>query len=172
MKKYLLFAVLVVILVPSAAAQDKPKADVHIGYVLGIVDDDISTETTNGLGFNIHTPVNNKLGFVFDLSTNWGSVDGPGSNVDFSAQTLLAGIRLTQRGEKADGFFHVMGGVGRLSVLGVSTTEPALGIGGGFDVRIRESLYYRVVQVDYVPVFVFAEALNNFKIQTGLQFRF
>ncbi len=167
MKKCLIVLTIAVVFVPAALAQDTPKADVHIGYVLGIVDTGDS-ELTNGLGFNVHVPFNDTLGVAFDLTTNWGSVFG----ISFNTQTFLGGIRFTKRGEKADGFFHVMGGMARIGVLGFSATDPALGIGGGFDVRMKDNLYYRVVQVDYVPVFSDGETVNNFKIQTGIQFRF
>ena len=42
----------------------------------------------------------------------------------------------------------------------------------GIDVRLNDRVYYRIIQFDYVGIFVSGQTLNNVKVQTGFQFRF
>jgi hypothetical protein len=48
----------------------------------------------------------------------------------------------------------------------------AVAVGAGFDVKIKQGLAFRAVQVDYILNRSNGNTLNNFRISAGVVYRF
>lgn len=168
MKRFAIVLILTLFLVLPAWSQDTPKVDIFTDYALEGFDTGFGRKPMHGVGIGVHVPLNDALGIAVDASSTWGDAFG----IDFNTQTFLGGIRITNRGDSAESFFHFMGGMATIKALGGSTTEPAFGTGGGIDVSLTDHIYYRIIQFDYVGIFAAGRTMNNVKVQTGFQFRF
>ena len=54
----------------------------------------------------------------------------------------------------------------------VSTTEPAIGVGGGLDIGISEHLAIRAIQADLLHAFVDDGSGNMVRISAGVLWQF
>lgn len=84
----------------------------------------------------------------------------PGDNVRVFAHTLFGGAHDSSK-----------------TTLGAATTDFsanafAMGFGGGVDVRLNRHFSFRAVQADYIPTRFGGSWQNNFRLSTGLVFRF
>lgn len=168
MKRFAIVLLLALFLVLPAWAQDTPKVNIFAGYALEGFDTGLGRKPMHGAGIGVHVPFNDALGIAVDASSTWGDAFG----VNINTQTFLGGLRITNRGDSAETFFHFMGGMAKIKLLGVSVTEPAFGTGGGIDVSLNDHIYYRIIQFDYVGIFTSGRTMNNVTVRTGFQFRF
>lgn len=93
----------------------------------------------------------------------------------------LFGPELKIRTRKANGFAHALVGVTNTRLVETNSfgtidlvrrTNLALGFGGGFDIRLRPRVAIRVLQADYVPAHLQGKWQNDFRVSTGVVFRF
>jgi hypothetical protein len=166
----------------SASAQDS-KADVYVGY-------QYTRQTYTGTTFNM----NGAVGQIAVYPTSWfgivgevsGSAVGNIHGFTGSGGTLysyMGGPRLAFRHGPLQPYVQGLFGVGQLDStlqtrLGSpSSTAFATAVGGGLDLKASRHFAVRLVQGDYFltrftnPVSVrFSQ--NNFRLSTGLVFRF
>lgn len=103
------------------------------------------------------------------------------TNNDVFTSQALFGPQFTIRTPKANFFAHSLVGVtnARLvesnssgSIDLVRKTHLALGFGGGVDLNVSPRLAVRLFQADYVPTRSAGKWQNDFRVSTGVVFRF
>lgn len=180
-------------LVSSVSAQDKhPSAEIFGGYSylnfqvkLGFDPTPVDRQSAHGVGINAAVNLSNHLGIVGDFSYNAKGVRVPsifGPNTGNVQHTyFLFGPRFSVRRDRATGFLQTLvGGAHIRSEFGGihRTTDLALAIGGGVDLKISKRLAIRALQVDYLPSrrrLAFSNEkdwLQNLRAQFGIVFRF
>jgi opacity protein-like surface antigen len=125
-------------------AQDTPKAEVFGGYAFTRSDG----ESLHGWNASLSASLNGWLAIAADLSGLYATLDG----TDVSRTFLLAGPRLTRRGNNLTLFAQVLVGGVRTSagieVLGVSISQKSTDLGGtvgaGLDVKVAGSWAVRL----------------------------
>ena len=80
----------------------------------------------------------------------------------------LGGPRFTYRGGRVEPYAHVLAGGAFVG----STGRFAMAMGGGIDYKVSDRFALRLVQVDYTPIFAEGATLNDFRISTGVAWRF
>jgi opacity protein-like surface antigen len=181
------------VLVSSVSAQDKhPSAEIFGGYSylnfqvkLGFDPTPVDRQSAQGVGINAAINLSNRLGIIGDGSYNAKGVSVPsifGSNkINVQHTYFLFGPRLSFRGGRATGFLQTLvGGAHIRDEFGSphKTTDLALAIGGGVDLKISKRLALRALQVDYLPsrrrLASSSEKdwLQNLRAQVGIVFRF
>jgi opacity protein-like surface antigen len=181
-KLFLLTAVLFLAAVPASAQDDYPSAEIFGGYSYLSVDLNIDDpddffdfddrEGVHGFGFSVAGNLSRSVGIVGDFSYNKKSVDFPGGDIDSSVFIFLFGPRFTARGDTANVFGHVLVGGSRFKVEDFdSDVGFSLGVGGGVDINVSDSVGIRLVQADYIPTRIFEEWFHNLRFQIGIVFR-
>lgn len=181
------------VLVSSVSAQDKhPSAEIFGGYSylnfqvkLGFDPTPVDRQRAHGVGINAAINFSDRLGIVGDGSYNAKGVSVPslfGSNkINVQHIYFLFGPRLSFRGDRATGFLQTLvGGAHITDEFGSQhrTTDLALAIGGGVDLKISKRLAIRALQVDYLPSRRRLASTNekdwlqNLRAQFGIVFRF
>ena len=103
------------------------------------------------------------------------------SNNSVVTSQALFGPELKIRTRKGNGFAHTLVGVTNTRLVEtdsfgtidlVRRTNLALGFGGGVDINLRPRLAIRVLQVDYVPTRLQGKWQSDFRVSTGVVFRF
>lgn len=167
MKKAILVLAVLFLGASQARAQDSyPSVEVFGGYSYLSTDvsiddpfdddgDDFFDEREgfHGVGFSVAGNLSRSVGIVADFSYHKKEIELPGEDVDISNLLFLIGPRFTARGERVEGFGHVLiGGVrGKVEDLD-SDVNFALGFGGGLDIKASDSFAVRLFQIDYIPV--------------------
>jgi hypothetical protein len=117
-----------------------------------------------------HTKIPSPLGSQFDAHTSLQSYQ------------FLFGPEVAYRGRQVQLFAHGLFGANHtaavwdlssndsLSLIG--RTHFALGAGVGLDVNFKEHFAYRVFQADYIPTLVDGRWEKNYRVSTGIVFRF
>lgn len=170
------FAMVVVLVILSlgAVAQDTPKAEVFGGYQYTRLDGGGSGANFNGWNGALTGNINKWLGVTSDFSGAYKTVSG----VSVKQYTFTFGPVLAARhNEKFTpyvhalfGGFHASGSAGGSSI---STNGFAMLIGGGVDAKLTPHLALRAVQFDWMSLHAEGSTENNnFRISTGLVFRF
>lgn len=194
--KFLWFVVSIMFMVVPAAAQDDyPKAELFGGYSYINLDAGGFSDRghAHGWGASLSGNFSKHIGVTADFAGQYRNLMIPsfppvftGGSVNFSTYEFLFGPRVTARSERVTGFAHALFGAahGRLSGFSglpapvprglgrLSDTRFAMGFGGGVDVNAGKSIALRVIQVDYLPVRVDSEWAHNVRIQAGIVFRF
>src|SRR5262249_27705041 len=141
----------------AAQAQDRPRADVFLGY--SYVRANPATPGFGGINLNggsasISVPVNNWLSGVANFS---GYHDGNvfGIGCDGTVSTYLFGPRVTLRhAGPVEPFGQVLFGVAHADAGVFNTFNDhnsfAMAIGGGVDVKLSHHLAVRPVELDYL----------------------
>jgi opacity protein-like surface antigen len=153
----------------------------------------------NGFGISLARNLSNKLGIAGEFSINGrestiggltisGNTVGE-ANADLKAFTFLFGPRFSARSDGSSFFVHAMAGAVRrkADVRGMldtggnissdsSSTDFALGLGGGADVHASERITVRLFQFDYIPVRARTDLSDkawshNYRLQTGIVVR-
>jgi opacity protein-like surface antigen len=135
-----------------------------------------------GVNFN---PYRNFSVVLLDLGVQSGGSRVPPAfqNSSNSVDTLQAlfGPELKIRSRKANAFAHALVGINNTRLFGtnwfgakdlVDTTNLALGFGGGLDVNWKRYFAIRVLQADYIPTRVQGQWQSDFRVSTGIVFRF
>jgi hypothetical protein len=143
-----------------------------------------------GLELNVKMNVHKNLGFILlDAGMLFGHTKIPsplGSQFDahtsLQSYQFLFGPEVAYRGRQVQLFAHGLFGANHtaavwdissndsLSLIG--RTHFALGAGVGLDVNFKEHFAYRVFQADYIPTLVDGSWEKNYRVSTGIVFRF
>jgi opacity protein-like surface antigen len=178
MRKLLLTAALVLVAASHAAAQDY-KVEVFTGYSYARLETP-SPDRSHLHGWNaaIEAKLNPVLGLVADFSGHYGNrLVAPGIEQNINTYSALFGPRLQVPG-RVRPFAHALFGVARGSagVFGSTSGDTAFGMaaGGGIDADLTDSgrVSWRIIQADYLMNRFFNRNNNNFRLSSGLVFRF
>jgi len=176
-RSFLLFS-LVVSLTVLVAAQDKDKRfEVFAGYSYMRIDDHRSNNpidhvgSLNGFEVAVTGFVTKRFGITGDFSTGFagGTEAVTGGSLRFSSSnfSFYAGphYRFTNT-SRITPFVHALVGAsnnrfnydftpttGGLAHVSQSSTDFAMALGGGLDVRVYKRISVRLFQIDYNPVF-------------------
>jgi hypothetical protein len=171
-----------------ACAQGFPRAELFTGFSysnfnLGPQSAAFAPAGHNYYGEDLALSINPKSYlrlFLFDLG--WQRGHSAFSEGIGNAQ-LLFGPQFVLRRPKVSAFAHTLFGftnthLGGCGFFGGCTahrdnrTNLALGFGGGVDLNWRRRFAVRLVQADYIPARLAGQWQNNFRISTGIVFRF
>ncbi len=143
-----------------------------------------------GLEFNVKMNLHKNVGIILlDAGMLFGHTKIPsplGSQFDahtsLQSYQFLFGPEVAYRGRQVQLFAHGLFGANHtaavwdlsnndsLSLIG--RTHFALGAGVGLDVNFKEHFAYRVFQADYIPTLVDGRWEKNYRVSTGIVFRF
>lgn len=173
MRRLVCLLVLMVLAALPAAAQ-APKAEVFGGYSYTRINPGGSGNGFNLNGWNgsVAGNVNDWFGIVGDFGGTYGSPSG----VDTNVHTFLFGPRITARNEQLQPFAHALFGGARIkgTAAGVSVSDSAfsMALGGGVDWKANDTVAIRLGQLDYLMTRFGNDRQNNFRLSTGIVFRF
>ena len=129
----------------------------------------LGKQTLNGFNVSATGYLTKNFGLTGDFSGHFKTEkvsDFPSGNIENHIRVfnVLGGPQYRFRGSRVTPFVRALAGVAntraKLEVPSLSTSETAsstdfaLAIGGGFDVRVSERVEVRVFQVDYNPIFL------------------
>jgi hypothetical protein len=139
-----------------------PKIDLAVGSTFMHFD---TASSVNLLGTVLSGQyrLSNRLGFVGEFSTAYGS--------GTSAQTLLFGPEISIR-RRFSPFGHILVGGAHLSQGPWSSGSFATEVGGGVDLNVEGKISWRLAEFDYLPTYFHQTRQDNFRLGTGLVFRF
>jgi opacity protein-like surface antigen len=173
-----------------ASAQVPTSGNIFVGYSFysaspSTLDlSDVGRPNMNGWEASLEGKVLPWVGIVADLSGHYGQQNylvvtpvgtGPvASTVTGHETDVMFGPRLSIPIGKFRPFGEAMFGVGHVNTgQGISTsdTSVATALGGGLDYKIIRILALRA-EADYVQTRFFNTTQNNFRLSTGIVFRF
>jgi opacity protein-like surface antigen len=172
-----------------ASAQVPTSGNVFVGYSFYSASPSsldllsLNRPNLNGWEASLEGRVLPWVGIVADLSGHYGSEsflapDGAGGAITATASghetDVMFGPRLSFPIGKFRPFGEAMFGVGHVSTsnfLSTSDTSIATAVGGGLDYKIIRILALRA-EADYVQTRFFSTTQNNFRLSTGIVFRF
>jgi len=169
-------------------AQQFPRSELFAGFSysnsnLGPQTAAFAPRGHNYYGFDMALSINPKSYlrlFLFDLGWQRGhSVFSEGIG---NAQVLF-GPQFVLRRPGMNAFAHTLLGFTNMHLGGCGFSSPctlhrenstnfALGFGAGLDLNLRRRFALRLVQADYIPARLTGQWESNFRISTGLVFRF
>jgi hypothetical protein len=166
----------------AAIAQVPTKGNIFFGYsYLSDQANSGSRANLNGWNGSLEGKVLPFVGIVADFSGNYGSGNfphccnpgnGSPSNVNAHLQTVAFGPRVSAPILKFTPFGEALFGVSHISGLGSSSdTSFADVLGGGIDYRLMRGIGLRV-EGDLLQTRFFSNTQNNFRLSTGIVFRF
>lgn len=187
-KMMMLAAMLLVAAIPAHAQDTYPAAEIFGGYsYLSVdtgagLDGDLSDffdnrEGFHGVGFSVAGNLSRNFGIVGDFSYNRKKIDLGVGDIKLNEFIFLFGPRVYARGGSVTGFAHALVGGVRSKTTSDdfgnfgSSTNFAMGFGGGVDVNVTDSIGIRVFQLDYIPVRAEGEWFHNLRAQAGITFR-
>jgi hypothetical protein len=151
MRKLLLGTIgLLLMSVPGWAQESYPKAEVFGGFSLSSIAAGTPSTRTQFYGWQgaVNGNLHRNVALVGDFGGQYKSISGVG----ISNYQYLFGPRITVRRDNVTPFVHALFGANRASALGVSSTNLALGIGGGLDLNVSDRVALRVPQFDWTPI--------------------
>jgi hypothetical protein len=135
-----------------------------------------------GFGVSVSGNITRAIAIVGDVSYNWDRSSNFLGGPDFKSHSFifLTGPRFYIRGDKITFFGQFMLGLAntrdefsqRLMMMIVKDTNFALGFGSGMDVNLSNRISLRLFQFDYIPTHRSGDWQDNFRIKTGIVFRF
>lgn len=175
MRKLFFVAGLMFALAAPAAAQD---VEVFMGYSFAKIET-LGPDRENLHGWNaaVEAKVAPFLGLVADFSGHYGDITiiPPGVDSSINTHHVLFGPRVNLPGPVRP-FVHALFGAarGNAGVFGGTDSEWAFGmaVGGGVDANFTDRVAWRIIQGDYLMNRFFARTNNNFRLSSGLVFRF
>lgn len=177
MRKIFSFVALILLLALPGVAQEHPKAEVFLGYSFARLDTGApGHQNMHGWNGAIQGNVTPWLGVVADFSGHYGTRTDPATGGDLNINThqALFGPRISLPA-KIRPFAHALFGVarGNAKLFGSTGSESAFGmaVGGGIDAQVSDHVSWRVVQGDYLMTRFLDVNRNNFRLATGLVFR-
>ena len=148
----------------KASAQLLPQGNVYLGGSIGSMDTLSNGRTfMRGWDGGAEWIVLPHIGIAVDASGYYRS-----GVTDYN---FLAGPRLSATFGKARPFAQILAGIGRVNENGVTATPLAVGVGGGVDYKIFHSFSWRF-QGDYIHTHYLNAVQHDFRVSTGLVFRF
>jgi opacity protein-like surface antigen len=185
-----------------AQAQETPRAEVFTGYSFLSAQFPLSTDpaagetrgSMNGWNVSAGFNANRWFGVVGDFSGNYNSptqgdlfkpancvlCTGGVSATVHNIYTFTGGPQLSMREDNLTVFGHVLfGGVHTRADLvsnvtpsaSISTTSFTVMVGGGVDFTLARRITLRI-QPDYFKSSILDRRQNNFRVSTGIVFRF
>lgn len=181
----------------AASAQDYPRAEIFGGYSYASSDVTGPGRTNlNGWDGSATGNINRWFGIKADFSGLYGSksvaniLGAPcppfcnAVDVRTHIHSFLFGPQVSLRTDKFTPFAHALFGVGHTSVsiavpvvgaptpsFGLSDTNFAMALGGGVDYNFRRRFAWRV-GADYLQTRSFGSTPSNFRVFTGIVYRF
>lgn len=165
MKNTIILLVIIIALAVNASGQSEPDFEVFAGFAYTRLPD--ADANLFGWDLAFEGNLNEWFSIAGDISGGYGDVLG----ISLNTHSFSVGPQFSVRGDSGRGFFRVLVGGTRISVLGFSTTEFSLLAGGGIDLSVSERIALRVFQVDYLRIGT-DPGSNNFRIAGGPVFRF
>ena len=189
MRKFALIPLMFILFGGLAAAQIPTSGNVFVGYSFQNVSSsalnlNLTRPNLQGWEASLEGKLFPILGIVADFSGHYGSESLPlpvvpvgtgGSaqtSVNAHEEEVMFGPRVSISVGKFRPFAEAEVGVGHVSTNGLgSDTSFATAIGGGLDYKIVRPIAARI-QGDYVGTHFFGTMQNDFRLSTGLVFRF
>lgn len=159
-------AFLVGIFLMAPLAAHAQKNEIFAGYSFMRMEAAPSNIFINGWEGSYTRLLSQYFGVSGDTSGHYGSSGG--SHFNFHSYYGGVQIRLPLRFSP---FVHVMLGDTRLSFQGLVTNKISVADGGGLDYRASESLYFRLIQLDYLTG-LHTQISPEFRASTGIVIRF
>ena len=173
MRKPVIIALSLLLLVGLAAAQIPTSGNIFVGYSYYNTDlSNISRANANGWEGTLEGKVLPWVGIIADFSGEYGSEDFPTVSVNVNEHIVLFGPRLSASVGRWRPFAQAMLGVGHVnaSAFGADTSfTTALGV--GLDYRLIRAVAWRF-QGDYLHTRFFGTRQNGARVSTGIVFRF
>lgn len=107
------------------------------------------------------------LGAVADIDGHSGSPSGVGTSV----HTFLFGPQVSWSA-RVSPFAHLLVGGAHVSTGPYSENSLSAAIGVGIDMRLKEHIYWRIVQGDYLLTRFFGNTQSNVRASSGIVFKF
>jgi len=187
MRKVTMVAFTLILFAGLASAQVPTSGNIFVGYSFysaspSTLDlSDVGRPNLNGWDASLEGKVLPWVGIVADFSGHYGQqsfvepTPGPTTLVVTGHETdVTFGPRLSFPIGKFRPFGEALFGVGHVSTgQGISTSDTSLvtTVGGGLDYKIIRILALRA-EGDYVQTRFFSTTQNNFRLSTGIVFRF
>jgi opacity protein-like surface antigen len=202
MRKAFFMVLFIACCVPAAFAQgdDYKKGEVYVGFSHARVDtegafnpndpNDTSNDGFHGVNVDAKGNLSRYFGLKADLSyhqktTNFTLPANTIVSVDAKLYQLMGGVQLQDNASetKVRPFAFAVVGVGHASAdantnggvtanFSNSETGLAAAFGGGLDLRLSDSVDFRLVKADYNPIRLDGQTTHNFRVGVGLNFRF
>ena len=174
MRKLILFAAAILAAaIPVNAQESYPTNEIFAGYSFLRSDTALDKESLHGWGLSFSVNPSPRWGVVAEFGGHYGSARFLGDEFDISRTTFMFGPRVSARGKAASAFAHALLGGAKTTIEGASPgTKFAMALGGGADIKVSKRVAFRALQADYVPIRAGGEWLHNFRLQTGIVFRF
>ena len=178
--------VMLVLLVSSAiaGARDEPRLEAFGGYswvTTSLLQDTVFLQARTGFsGWNSSLDWNttHNLGFVAEASGFLGTPSQDDSMVRTRYYAFLFGPKITHhnRTDKVEVFVHQLFGASHATLASNSSRSLtasgfALAAGFGMDFVVRKHVSLRPVQVDYMISQLAPHSQNQFRVSTGVVFR-
>ena len=150
------------------------------------------SQTLMGVNGSVTRHIRSGFGITGDFSWHTKKISDPnplGGTIDttITVYNILGGAQFKfRRNGRVSPFLHALAGVAhtkvKLSATGLTsdsdaTTDFAMALGGGVDVRVNDRIAIRAIQADYNPIFLRGPALgfdgpaNNLRFSFGVVFR-
>jgi hypothetical protein len=169
LRRHILFLGIVALLSTCVLGQSTPRFDVFGGYSYLRSDPGpgFGKANANGWGSSLNWNFNRWLGVKADMSGTYCCVGQREHN-------FLFGPQIGFRGQRANYFFHGLGGVSHGNPGGVSSNVAAWAFGGGMDWKLASHprLSLRLIQGDFLRTQYASVAQSTFRYSTGLVFSF
>ncbi len=163
-KLLLVFGLCVVAVLPVRAQED--KVEVFGGYSY-LRFRSSSSANLNGWEASAQYKFTDWLGGVADFDGHYGSPSG----ISTSTYTYLFGPQVSFPA-RVSPFGHLLLGGAHFSSGGFGNSSFSMAIGGGIDATVVHDIHWRVIQMDYLLTQFGGASQNNFRLSTGIVFRF
>lgn len=161
MKKFAVLAVLICAISAVAVAQEKPLPEVYGGYQFTSTDGGWHANGWDGAA-------NMYLTRWFGVTGDFSGVYKSGSNL----YTYTGGPVVSMHKGNFSPFAHALFGGAHAGAGSVGDSGMAIMVGGGFDLGGKK-LAFRAVQFDWLTLrFNSVTDKNNYRVNTGLIYRF
>jgi len=189
MRQAFFLAFLLTVLAGVTAAQ-VPNGNIYFGYTYYNTDLSLNRGDLNGFQATLEGKLVPMLGFVADFTGHYGSLNFPvfcslctgptTASANAHQYEAMFGPRVSFPAGKFRPFAEFEVGVGHVTTNGgtpnlitgfVSDTSYATALGGGLDYKIFSHVAWRL-EGDYVRTHFFAVGQNNYRLSTGIAFRF
>jgi hypothetical protein len=163
-KLFLVAGLCVVAALPARAQEDKVEVFGGYSYLRFRPSTDVNL---NGWEASAQYKFTDWIGGVADFDGHYGSIGGVGT----STYTYLFGPQVSYPG-RVSPFGHLLLGGAHFSAGGFDRSSFGMAIGGGIDATVIHDLRWRVIQMDYLLTQFGGGSQNNFRLSTGIVFRF